>query len=183
MNFLRSITFVGFWSVAVATNAHAFWVSPSQAEKELESMNFTIAYTEKFGAWRDQGQGGAYRLVVLDGNEKYPHSLVFLQWIKQAPGSSKDGKNNVVVSVPIKEINSTGLYKLNEPKVAGVDGALGGIAELTGVNNYTHSVQSIRIQPNNVGQYSLTFINGPTERAASVMKQVENAVFAIPASK
>lgn len=183
MKILSKGTLVWLGAAVFASNVQAFWVSASQAEKELDALNHDVTFSESFGQWRDQGQAGVFRLLVVDAQEKFVHSLVFLQWVRMPPQGAKKGAGNVVVSVPIKEINYTAAYKLSDPKVAGSEGALGGIAEITGVNNFTHSVQGIRIQPKNVGEYSLTFINGPTERSKAVFKQVENAVFALPANE
>lgn len=170
-------------AIAFSGNTQAFWLSASQAEKELQELNHEVTFSEKFGTWRDQGQSGVFRLVVIKSDDKYAHSLVFLQWIKTPPHDARNRAGSVIVSVPIKEINYTAAYTLGDPKVAGSEGALGGIAEITGVNNFSHTVQGIRIQPKNVGEYSLTFINGPTERTKTIFKQVENAVFNLPASK
>lgn len=178
-DFFKS-TALMFGCSMLACNVHAFWVADSQSEKELKELNQGVTFSETFGQWRDQGQGGVYRLIVVDSEEKYAHSLVYLQWIRTPPQGSKKNAGSVVTSVPIKEINYTAAYKLSDPKVAGADGALGGVAEITGVNNFSHLVQGIRLQPKNVGEYSLTFINGPTERSKAIVKQVENAVFALP---
>lgn len=157
-------------------DAQAFWNSTSQAEKDLESMGYALSHAKEFGEWRAQGQAGSYRVIVLEAKEKYPHGLVFLQWIKRLP----DGSGSMIASVPIKEINYTAAFELSEPKVADVQGVLGGVVELTGVNGYTRSVQGFRIEPSNIGQYSLVFINGPTDQFRLVIQRVENTVFSIP---
>jgi hypothetical protein len=137
-------------------------------------------FSKTFGEWREQNQFGVYRLVVLESKEKFLHNLVFLQWISKPVVAGSDNAGSVVVSVPVREINMTANYTLSDPKVGGVAGAVGGIAEITGVNNFTRKVQGIRLQPKMLGEYSITFINAPTERSQAIFKQIEDAVFGLP---
>ena len=175
----KGVVFLLSLSVVLSSCASVAWTAGTEAQRNLENMGYSIRYSEKFGSWRDAGDAGVYRLIILHTEGSHSHSLAFLQWLKTEPTSKTP--DFVFATVPIKEINYTGSFKLNAPKVAGVKGALGGIAEITGVNGLTLSPQTIRIQPVNVGQYSLTFLNGPTERYTSIAQQLEDAVSKLPA--
>lgn len=141
------------------------------ASAALDKISHQIAYINTFGRWQESSMAGTYRVILMDANEDFPHSKIYLQWVKQSASAAGD-KASIVAMTPIAEINNVGAYKLSVPRI--VQSGDRFVVELTAINQYSRAVQSIQLLPGNIGQYQFRYAS------TSYAEKVDAAVNKIP---
>ncbi|MFT5574585.1 MAG: hypothetical protein ACI89D_000092 [Bermanella sp.] len=106
---------IGFLLLGGVTVAGAGDCSASAA---LDKISHQIAYINTFGRWSEGAMVGSYRVILMDAKEDYPHSKIYLQWVKQ---SNADEDAVVVAVAPVVEINNAGVYTLSAPRIVQLD--------------------------------------------------------------
>lgn len=140
--------------------------------EELEQISHKVVYVNAFGSWHSGPDQGYYRVILLDAEAEFPHSKIFLQWIRS--GEEQAGEDQVVASAPVIEINNAGVYKLSVPRINREQD--GNAIELTAINQYSQTVQNLEIWPGEAGRYTLRYLSDPYPSS------VDKAVGEIPLS-
>lgn len=128
------------------------------AVETLADLSHQIAWVSSFGSWTGAGGNrGVYRVILLDAHADYPHSKIYLQWVeKSGPGQDQDN-GRVLASIPVTEINNAAVFKLSLPRVVETDDQ--NALELTASNQYSRTVQHLRLLPGAPGAYRLSYLS------------------------
>ena len=152
--------------------------SQNDVQKELQSLSHQIVYISSFGQWQYNGQHGVNRLILVDAKAPYPHSKLFLQWISQ----DKDGDAEKMVAVKaVEEINLAAVYQLSVPKID-KGGMAGSTVQLSGVNQYSHTMHGFSITSIAPGEYRFVY-DGTTPAGTdskNISANVQRAVCELP---
>lgn len=152
------------WAAGVSADVRA----TGDATEALEQISHQIAYINTFGRWQEGAMTGVYRVILMDANEDYPHSKIYLQWVQQ---SVTDDQASIVAIAPIAEINNVGAYKLSVPRI--VQSQEGFVVELTAINQYSRAVQNIQLLPKQAGQYRFKYVSTPyTEQVNAAVNKI-----------
>ena len=155
-------------ALLIAALCQPVYSSSEMIIENLEKVSHKVVYVNSFGKWSEQGMSGYYRVILLDAEDKFPHSKIYLQWI-----ASDEGKEDAVVSsASVIEINNVGVFKLSVPKIS--KSKDGNAVEVTAINQYSHGVQNLQISPKGIDGYELVYISQPYSEA------VDSAVGQIP---
>ena len=127
--------------------------------EDLENISHEVVYVNSFGKWESEGKHGIYRVVLLDSQNDFPHSKIYLQWIGQDETTGKL-VNEVLATVPLVEINNVRVYKLSIPRIITADDK--STVEVTAINQYSQEVQNLQILPTSFGRYELSYVSRPT---------------------
>ncbi len=175
---MRKILFAAMLSMAAMLPASLMAASQADVQKELQSLQHQIVYINTFGSWQQGSMKGVHRLILVDAKAPYPHSKLYLQWISQ----DKDGDAEKMVAVKaVDEINLAAVYLLSVPKT-GKEGISNNTLNLSGVNQYAHTMHSFGIVPSLPGEYRFSY--GDTKPAGTDSRNVgltvERAVCELP---
>lgn len=147
---------------------HLASADDGNASAALDKISHQIAYINTFGRWSEGGMAGSYRVILMDAKEDFPHSKIYLQWVKQ---SGADEEAAIVAVAPIAEINNVGVYTLSVPRIVQLGDRF--VVELTAINQYSRSVQNIQLSPEALGRYRFKYASTPyTEQVNAAVNKI-----------
>jgi hypothetical protein len=127
-------------------------------EGVLADISHKIIYVNAFGQWENDSHSGYYRVILLDANEDFPHSRIYIQWIASVDPDAKED-NQIIATASVVEINQASVFKLSVPRIS--DSGNGNAIDIQAVNQYTQEVQNLRIAPSVVGDYDFSYVQAP----------------------